>query len=175
MNTTEFKNRFLPLKNKIFRLSLRMLQNREEAEDVIQEAFLKLWKMNDQLEKYQNPEGLLMTMTRNLCIDKIKSKKNKAVSLVDEWYKGAGYNPHHQSELRDLLGRVMQVMDMLPEHQRTIIQLRDVEQYSFDEIAEITGHDNNYLRVNLSRARKKIKETIEKLQKNELQTNRQTS
>lgn len=163
------------MKNKMFRLSLRMLQNREEAEDVVQEAFLKLWKMNKQLGKYQNPQGLLMTMTRNLCLDKIKSKKNKALSLMDEWYKGDGYNPHHRSELQDLISKVMQVMDTLPENQRTIVQLRDVEQYSFDEIAEITGRDNNYLRVNLSRARKKIKETIEKLQKNELQTNRQTS
>ena len=175
MNTTEFKNRLLPLKNKMYRLSLRMLQNREEAEDVVQEAFLKIWDMRDRMDQYHNPEGLLMTMTRNLCLDKIKTKKNKAVSLVDEWYKGADYNPHQQSELRDLLGKAYQVMDQLPEQQRTIVQLRDVEQYSFDEIAEITGHDNNYLRVNLSRARKKIRETIEKLQKNELQQYKETS
>ncbi|MBN2616581.1 MAG: RNA polymerase sigma factor [Bacteroidales bacterium] len=163
------------MKDKMFRLSLRMLQNREEAEDVVQEAFLKLWSMTDRLEAYQNPEGLLMTMTRNLCIDKLKSKKNKAVSLIDEWYKGNGYDPHHQSELKDLIQRVMQVVDTLPEQQRIIVQLRDVEMYSFDEIAEITGHDSNYLRVNLSRARKKIRETIEKLQKNELRLNRKTS
>jgi len=175
MNTTEFKSRLLPMKNKMYRLSLRLMQNREEAEDVVQEAFLKIWSMRDRLESYQSPEGLLMTMTRNLCIDRLKTKKNKAISLVDEWYKGADYNPHQQSELQDLLGRVMQVMDRLPENQRMIVHLRDVEMYSFEEIAEMTGHDHNYLRVNLSRARKKIRETIEKLQENELQQYKETS
>jgi len=78
-------------------------------------------------------------------------------------------NPHEQSEQRDLVDKVMRMMDQLPRQQRTIIQLRDVEAYSFEEMAEITGYDKNYLRVNLSRARKKIRESIEKLQQNELQ------
>ncbi len=154
---------------------MRLLNHREEAEDVVQEVFLKIWKMRDELEKYRSVEALMMTMTRNMCLDKLKMKKNKALSLQPEFNGIQQQNPHEQSEQKDLVRRVRQVMDQLPEQQRTIIQLRDVEAYSFEEMMEITGFDKNYLRVNLSRARKKIRETIEKLQQNELQRHQTNS
>jgi len=174
MDIEEFKIRLLPLKNKFYRLAMRLLYNREEAEDVVQEVFLKVWKMRDDLEKYRSVEALMMTMTRNMCLDKLKMKKNKAMSLQPEMNVLPQENPHEQSEQRDLVDKVMRLMDQLPRQQRTIIHLRDVEAYSFEEMAEITGFDKNYLRVNLSRARKKIRESIEKLQQNELQQ-RQTN
>ncbi len=154
---------------------MRLLNHREEAEDVVQEVFLKVWKMRDELEKYRSVEALMMTMTRNMCLDKLKMKKNKAMSLQPEWNVLQQENPHEQSEQRDLVRKVKSVMNQLPEQQRTIIQLRDVEACTFDEMMEITGFDKNYLRVNLSRARKKIRETIEKLQQNELQRHQTNS
>ncbi len=175
MDTEEFKTRLLPLKNKFYRLAMRLLNNREEAEDVVQEVFLKTWKMRDDLEKYRSVEALMMTMTRNMCLDKLKMKKNKALSLHPDYNPPQHQNPHEQSEQKDLVRRVRQVIGQLPEQQRTIIQLRDVEAYSFDEMMEITGFDKNYMRVNLSRARKKIRETIEKLQQSELQQNKTNS
>jgi len=175
MDTEEFKTRLLPLKNKFYRLAMRLLNNREEAEDVVQEVFLKTWKMRDDLEKYRSVEALMMTMTRNMCLDKLKMKKNKALSLHPDYNPPQQQNPHEQSEQKDLVRRVRQVIGQLPEQQRTIIQLRDVEAYSFDEMMEITGFDKNYMRVNLSRARKKIRETIEKLQQSELQQNKTNS
>jgi len=175
MDTEEFKIRLLPLKNKFYRLAIRLLKHREEAEDVVQEVFLKIWKMRDELEKYRSVEALMMTMTRNMCLDKLKMKKNKAISIHPDFNPTQQQNPYERSEQQDLVRRVRQVMDQLPEQQRTIIQLRDVEAYSFEEMMEITGFDKNYLRVNLSRARKKIRETIEKLQQNELQQHQTNS
>jgi len=77
MDIEEFKIRLLPLKNKFYRLAMRLLYNREEAEDVVQDVFLKVWKMRDGLEKYRSVEALMMTMTRNMCLDKLKMKKIK--------------------------------------------------------------------------------------------------
>lgn len=175
MDIEEFKTRLLPFKNMLYRLALRILGNREDAEDVVQEVFLKIWSMRGQLEKYKSVEALMMTMTRNLCLDKLKSKKNKAVSLIVEVSHSREHNPYQQSEQKDLVKRVMEVIDLLPEQQRTIIQLRDIEAYSFEEMIKITSYDKNYLRVNLSRARKKIREAIEKLQQNELQQHKGAS
>jgi RNA polymerase sigma factor (sigma-70 family) len=169
MDTEEFKIRILPLKNKLFRLALRLTRNREESEDVVQEVFLKIWSMRFDLRKYDSVEALMMTMTKNQCLDRLKVKKNKAKSLAFDVREDIDNNPYKLSEQRDMFRTVMRVVDGLPEQQKTVIQLRDVEAYTFDEVAEITGFDQNYIRVNLSRARKKIRETIEKLQQNELQ------
>lgn len=169
MDTEEFKIRILPLKNKLFRLALRLTRNLEESEDVVQEVFLKIWSMRFDLRKYDSVEALMMTMTKNQCLDRLKVKKNKAMSLAFDVKEDIDNNPYKYSEQRDMFRTVMSAVDRLPEQQKTVIQLRDVEAYTFDEVAEITGFDQNYIRVNLSRARKKIRETIEKLQQNELQ------
>jgi len=153
----------MPLKNKMFRLAFRLLSNRQEAEDAVQETYLKIWNMRNDLEKYKNVDGLMMTMTRNLCLDMLKSKKNKFTSLNTQINATDSINPHKQSEVLDSLQNVKQIMKRLPEQQKTIIQLRDIEGYEFDEIIKITGFDLNYVRVNLSRGRKKIKEEIQKI------------
>jgi RNA polymerase sigma-70 factor (ECF subfamily) len=163
MTSEEFKNNLMPLKNKMFRLAYRLLSNWQEAEDAVQETYLKIWNMRNDLKKYNNVDGLLMTMTRNLCLDKLKSKKNKFASLDIRLNATDTVNPQRQSEIADDVHHVKQLINKLPEQQKTIIQLRDVEGYEFDEILNITGFDLNYVRVNLSRGRKKIKEEIQKI------------
>ncbi len=174
MTIKEFKINLLPLKNKLFRLSLRILNNRDDAEDVVQEVYIKIWKMQDKLDNLNNIEAFMMTVTRNLCLDKIKSKRNKFLSLNEEVAKHIESNPHDITEQADSVNKVKEVMQMLPEQQRTIIHLRDIDGYNFEEITEITGWDINYLRVNLSRGRKKIKETILKLEHYEMSHNNLT-
>ena len=171
MTIKEFKIKLLPLKNKLFRLSLNLMNNRNDAEDAVQEAYLKIWKMQEKINSLKNIEAFMMTITRNLCLDKLKSKKNKSLTLNDEITKYDLLNPHEITEQSDLVNKVKRVMKQLPEQQRTIVHLRDVEGLDYNEIIEITGWDMNYLRVNLSRGRKKIKETILKLQHYELSRN----
>jgi len=167
MTIKEFKIKLLPLKNKLFHLSLRILNNRDDAEDIVQDVYIKIWKMQNKLDDLNNIEAFMMTVTRNLCLDKIKNKRNKFLSLNEEVVKHTESNPHDITEQADLVKKVKEVMQRLPEQQRTIIHLRDIDGYNFEEITEITGWDLNYLRVNLSRGRKKIKETIQKLQHHE--------
>jgi len=166
MSPEEFKIELLPLKNKLFRLAWRLTGQREEAEDVVQEVYLKAWGMRHQLAQYKSREGLLVTMTRNRCLDRLRQRKNKALQLKPEIFhrpEEADLQKHQES--RDLVQQVQKMMEKLPEQQKTIMHLRDVEGYGFEEIAGVTGFDGNYIRVNLSRARKKIREEIIKLEK----------
>ena len=172
MTAEKFKSELLPKKNKLFRLALFLLKNREEAEDTVQEIYLKLWDMRDSLNKYSNMEAVMMTMTRNRCLDKLKTKREKFGSFNEEINKQPLINPMEQSIQKDMIKQVKELMERLPEQQKTILHLRDVEGYEYKEIKEITGFELNYIRVNLSRARKSIKESLLKLQKNELQYNR---
>jgi len=172
MTVEKFKSELLPKKNKLFRLALFLLKNREEAEDTVQEIYLKLWDMRDSLNKYSNMEAVMMTMTKNRCLDKIKTKREKFGSFNEEINKQSLINPMEQSIQKDMIKQVKELMERLPEQQKTILHLRDVEGYEYKEIKEITGFELNYIRVNLSRARKSIKESLLKLQENELQYNR---
>lgn len=168
MTTEEFKTELLPKKNKLFRLAIFLLKNREEAEDTIQEVYLKLWDMRNSLSKYKNMEAVMMTMTRNKCLDKLKTKREKFVSLNEKINNQPSINPMEQSVQQDMVVRVKEFMNRLPEQQKTILHLRDVEGYEYKEIGEITGFELNYIRVNLSRARKAIKQSLLKLEENEL-------
>jgi len=168
MTAEEFKSRLLPVKNKLYRFALSLLVNRQEAEDAVQEVYLKMWKMRDDLGKYKSTEALMMTITRNHCLDRLKAKKNKATSLSEEFNNHASENPEIKSEQNDLIDKVKKLIQKLPEQQRTIVHLRDVEGYEFEEVMKITGYDLNYIRVNLSRGRSKIRETINNIQSYEI-------
>ncbi len=168
MTAQEFKIRFLPLKDKLYRFAMRFLNNREEAEDTVQEIYLKVWEMGEQFNRYKNSEATLMTMVRNRSLDKLKTKKNKASELNEEITGSYQNDPLRGIENSDMVRLVRQLINRLPEQQKTILHLRDVEGMSFDEISGITGFDGNYIRVNLSRARKKIKESLQKAESHEL-------
>ena len=164
MTAEEFKSGLLPVKNKLYRFALSLLANRQEAEDAVQEVYLKMWKMRNELGKYKSTEALMMTITRNHCLDKLKTKKNKASTLNVEINHDFAEDPEIKSEQNDLIDKIKKMMRKLPEQQRTLIQLRDVEGYEFDEVIKITGYDLNYIRVNLSRGRSKIRESLIKIQ-----------
>ena len=164
MTIKEFKINLLPLKNRMFRLSLNLLKNRDDAEDAVQEVFVKIWKKQEKITDLKNIEAFVMTVTRNFCLDKLKSKRNKHLTLNEDIAKQTSSTPYEYTEQADLVKKIKVIMQQLPEQQRTIVHLRDIEGYNFDEIMDITGWDLNYLRVNLSRGRKRIKESIIKLQ-----------
>jgi len=168
MTTEAFKSELLPKKDKLFRLAVFLLKNREEAEDTVQEIFLKLWNMKESLAKYNNLEAVMMTMTRNRCLDKLKTKREKFSSLNEGINNQPYTSPMEQSIQQDMVKQVKVLMTKLPKQQKTILHLRDVEGYEYSEIKEITGFELNYIRVNLSRARKSIRESLIKLEENEL-------
>ena len=151
------------MQRKLYSFAHRILQSREESEDVIQEIFVKLWRMRTELETIRNCEAFAMTMTKNLCIDKLKKKR--VLSLDDETMQHEGTSdsdPLKEIQMNDAMDRVNRIVNHLPDQQRMIIQLRDIEGYTSEEVAEILNISQNTLRVNLSRARQKIRENLVK-------------
>lgn len=171
MDAIAFKQLILPAKNKLYRLALSLLKDGEEANDILQEVMLRLWHQRHQWKEYDSPTALAMRVTRNLCLDRLKSKNylNRAGQALMPDYGSDDATPYHQLELMDSSQLMKQLFSSLPEQQQTIIRLRDVEEMSYDEIEKITGLSINTIRVNLSRARKSVREKYLKITKYELE------
>lgn len=162
MTQTEFLNIVMPFKDKVFRLAKRLLVSQEEAEDATQEILLKLWNNKKQFEKYRNIEAFSMTMTKNFCLDKLKSKHAQNLKIVHSNYQDKNVSLQKQVELNDSVSWVEKIMEDLPEQQKIILQLRDIEQYDFAEIAKMLDMNETAIRVALSRARKTMRERLTK-------------
>jgi len=162
MNQTEFVKLITPFKDKVFRLAKRLLVSTEEAEDATQEVLVKLWDKKNGLDKYNSVEAFAMTITKNYCLDQLKSKRAGNLQIVHNNYTDGHAGMQKQLEDRDSLGWVEKIIDGLPEQQRMIVQFRDVEQYEFEEIAKMMDMNETAVRVALSRARKTIREFMTK-------------
>ena len=160
MNQSDFLKVVLPFKDKVFRLAKRLLVSREEAEDATQELLFKLWKNNEKIADYKNIEAFAMTMTKNYCYDRLKSKQANNLTLVHSNYKEKDTSLDKKIEYKDSVDRVHELIENLPEQQKIIIQLRDIEEYDFDEICEMIDMKPTAVRVALSRARKTIREQL---------------
>ena len=158
MDSTQFNVKILSLSDKLFRLAKSMLRNTEAAQDAVQDLSMKLWEKRKQLDEVENVPAFTMRAMRNLCLDTIR-KQGDEDELPAE-FEFVAPNPHQQAEQKDLAGRVRDMIDNLPELQRTIIRMRDVEGMEISEIAYITSIKENAVTVNLSRARQKIRDKI---------------
>ena len=137
-----------------------MLVSTEEAEDATQELFFKLWRNKEKLADYKNVEAFAMTMTKNYCYDRLKSKQASNLTLVHSNYKEKDTALETKIEQRDSVSQVHVLIDKLPEQQKLVIQLRDIEQYDFEEIGKMLDLKPTAVRVALSRARKTIREEL---------------
>ena len=162
MTQAEFLNLVMPFKDKVFRLAKRLLVSKEEAEDATQEILLKLWKNKEQIQNYKNVEAFSMTMTKNFCLDKLKSKHAQNLKIVHNNYQDNNVSLQKQVEIHDSLDWVSKIMEELPEQQKIIMQLRDIEQYDFNEIAKMLDMNETAIRVSLSRGRKILREKLTK-------------
>lgn len=162
MHQKEFIQLVTPFKDKVFRLAKRLLISTEEAEDATQEVLVKLWNKNDMLDAYTSLEAFAMTTTKNYCLDQLKSKRASNLQLVHSNYEDKQVGLLQKIEDTDSLSWVEKIINDLPEQQKLIVQMRDVEQYEFEEIAKMLNMNETAIRVALSRARKTIRETMQK-------------
>lgn len=164
MDISEFKMKILSLNGRLYQYAYLLLKNRSEAEDAVQEVCLKLWKIRESLEQYNSIEAFALKVTKNWCLDRIKAKKPLYIDNYNAWFdkKSEETDPHRALENTDNLDLLFSILDKLPEQQRHIIQLREIENREYDEIAEIMDMNVNAVRVNLSRARNKIREEMTK-------------
>jgi RNA polymerase sigma factor (sigma-70 family) len=167
MESKEFKKRILPLGQNLYRFASGILKDSHEAEDVVQDIFMKLWNMRDRIEEINNLNAFAYKMTRNICLDKLKGRR---MHYYDTTGKGVPEpevndpNPESMVEMKDSAERVKNLISNLPEQQKSIIYMRDVDGYSYEEISEIMSMEINAIRVTLSRARRSVRESLIKIQ-----------
>lgn len=159
MKQKEFLNTIIPCKNTLYRLAKRLLVSSDEAEDAVQEVFLKLWKVRDKINNYKSPEAFAITVTKNYCLDRLKSKQASNLKIVHSNYKNSE-NIERTIEGNEGVELVTKIMETLPEKQKIIIQLRDIEQFEFAEISQMLEINETAIRVALSRARKVVREQL---------------
>jgi len=172
MQTIEFKLRIIPLSNKLLRFAGQILKNNVEAQDVVQDTFLKIWDRKDDLDKIDNMDAFAMRMVRNRCLDLLRARQKLRVGDEELWLKKEEAVEHDQVEMGDTTNRIRMMVGKLPEQQQTVMYLRDFECKEYDEIEEVTGLNANAIRVNLSRARKKVRDELLKTWKNETERNK---
>ncbi len=156
----DFKIQVLPLKSRLFRITKRLLNNYEEAEDALQEIMIKIWEKRDELDKYQNIEAFAVTVTKNYCIDKLRVKKITQLEINEEILEVKSDNPEIGFEKSELSELINKAISSLPELPKLTIQLREIEGYSIDEIAKILDTTVGNVRVILSRARNQLRNIL---------------
>lgn len=159
MEYISFQNTVLPLSDRLFRLALRITMNRAEAEDVVQDTLLRVWEQRKQWEQINNLEAFAIAICRNRALDVMK-RAGRDTEKLDEMAHFSSQTPQEQLETREEISLVRQLMDNLPEVQRTIILLRDIEGKTYQEIAQTLDISETQVKVYLHRARTKIKEGV---------------
>lgn len=166
MKQISFRNDILPLKNQLYRLALRITLDSAEAEDIVQETMIKVWNRRDNWQDIDNIEAFCFTVCRNLALDSIKRHENQNETLDDGQAEkpDMAANPSEQTIENDQLAIVRQIVDSLPEKQRSCIQLRDFEGKAYKDIAQILGITEEQVKVNIFRGRQTIKQRFQNME-----------
>ena len=164
MSRETFINDWLPLQNGLYRVACRLLGSAAEAEDAVQDLYLKLWQTSGSLDGVRNPEAYCLTLLRNSCLDRLKSKRMSGRSSMD------GVEPEQPPEdgqiaARQKMQAVLEAVESLPERERTVLKMRIIDDLSYEQIQKRTGIPYLSLRVLLSGARKKLKKIADEYEK----------
>ena len=166
MTITDFNDLIRQQSRNLYGIAFRILRSQEEAEDAVQEVFIKLWKQGSKIDEYNNINAVAVTMLKNFCIDQIRKKKhfiredpeNQYILNIDN------SSPYDLMEKRETENILYHIIDQLPDLYKDAIRLREIDGLSYEEIAEKTKQNINTLRVTISRARKLIRDEFNKYQ-----------
>lgn len=164
MPASLFKQLLLPLYPRLQRVALRMLGNVEDAEDMVQEVYMKLWGKREELPDVQNMEAYCVALTKNMCIDRLRLAEVDRVDVDDVPLSlAAADDVASLLERQDTIEQVKLIIETLPEKQQQVVTLRDIRDCTFEEIEEQTGLTAVNVRALLSRARKTIRERFKRV------------
>ncbi|MGP1473373.1 MAG: RNA polymerase sigma factor [Prevotella intermedia] len=165
MKKVSFRNDVLPLKNQLFRLALRITLSREEAEDIVQDTMIKVWDKRYEWSNIDSIEAYSLRICRNLSLDRLKKRDNQNDSFEEEQFDTVHTStPQDRLIDQDRLRVVKEIVDSLPEKQRSCMQLRDFEGKQYKEIADILGITEEQVKVNIFRARQAVKQRFQKIE-----------
>lgn len=165
MTNKEFKETFLPLERKLFAVGYKIIKNKEDTRDILQDLFIKIWNKRDELNDIKNAEAYCVTILKHMCYDFLRSSKYH----MDEEFIDRNSSKLRDEDLqkkvedRDKVNIVKKIILKLPDKQRNVFILRDLKEYTFNEIEKHTGITNSNSRVLLSRARKYIRDNFNRI------------
>lgn len=153
----DFRKIWLPLADRFYRVAYHLLESRPDAEDAVQELYLKILSMHGKLVYVREPAAYGITLLKNICIDRIRRRESRRTEQLEEFIAADASGPEKQMSEKDTLSRVMKEMERLPEKQAKVLRMRAVEGLEYDEIARRTGLSQVNIRVLISIARKTLK------------------
>lgn len=164
MKNISFRNDVLPLKDALYRLALRITLSHEEAQDIVQDTLIKVWDKRESWNEIESIEAFSITICRNLALDRIKKHDNRNDSLEERQTESpdTSSTPFEDTLQQDRIELVRNLVNALPEKQRSCMQLRDFEGKPYKEIAKILGISEEQVKVNIFRARQTVKERFQK-------------
>lgn len=163
MTSIEFKHKILSLSPRIFPLAARLLGDEEDGRDAVQEIMIKLWNTRKQLNKHPNISGFVFLTARNYCLDRLRVKKRDIVDTMNQDLIADLYVDQEREESEDLISIIRKIISELPEKQREVILMRDIDGFEFDEIVAMTDIKIEHIRVLLSRARKQVRTQLKNI------------
>ena len=159
MTHATFKETVFCLKDEMYRFAKRFVMSSDEAEDIVQDLMIKFWQKKEEIAAFGNIKSYAMRSVKNECLNRLKHHDVKMGFADFQIHRSELY----QIETNNLKDQILGFIRQLPEKQKTVIHLKDVEEYEISEIAKMLEMEENAVRINLMRARQKIKEQITKL------------
>ena len=157
---SDFNNIWIPLADRFYRVAYYLLESEEDAEDALQELYLKLWAARSGLSGVQNPPAYGISMLKNICIDRIRKRMVRKAEPLDKVPHPEDAHTESRTDIKDTLRYLLQEMEKLPDKQRMVIRMRAVEGLEYEDIARRTGLSEVYIRVLVTMARKTLRSKI---------------
>lgn len=166
MNNEKFYHIILSLKDNLYRLALSIVHDKAEAEDIVQDVFLKLWSKKDEWNNIDNAEAYCYRSTKNLALDRLSSRAIRRTESIDSQQESYAFidseTPHLQFIRKEERSIIYRCIDELSQNQQLVFQLREIDGLSYGDIANVMGISEDLVKITLFRARKKMKELLEK-------------
>lgn len=156
----DFRNIWMPLSDRFYRAAYYMLESQQDAEDAVQELYLKLWKSRESLHDLRNPVSYGLSLLKNICIDRIRRREIRKHEPLDVGTRVADSPPEARLTAKDELELVLAEIDKLPDRQAQVMRLMVLENLDYKEISERTGLSQVHVRVLVSTARKTLKQKL---------------
>lgn len=156
----DFSNIWLPLADRFYRVAFYLLESESDAEDAVQELYLKLWSARSTLEGIQNPAAYGISLLKNICIDRIRKRMVRKAEPLEKVPKLEGDRPENRTDMKDTLRYLLEEMEKLPDKQRTVLRMRAIDGLEYDDISRRTGLSKVHIRVLVTTARKTLKSKI---------------
>ena len=157
---SDFNNIWIPLADRFYRVAYYLLESEEDAEDAVQELYLKLWAARSGLSGVQNPSAYGISMLKNICIDRIRKRMVRKAEPLDKVPHPEDAHTESRTDIKDTLRYLLQEMEKLPDKQRVVLRMRAVEGLEYEDIARRTGLSEVYIRVLVTMARKTLRSRI---------------